>query len=272
MTELFDSKHAIRIAIKASKISDEILIHAYEHHFLEKGNSKIESTSKKSKIDIVTPVDVESQKAIIQVIHSAFPMHRILAEEDRYNITQKKSSPYEWIIDPLDGTLNFVSGNKKFGNMIALQENGKTIIAVMSLPLSHITMYAVLHEGAFINGEKISLSSDKVLSEAYLFSNIIRSAALYPDNSVHSFFPQCALISDTGCIIDMAHSIVTGDADGGYFRSLPLWDVAAPCLFIEEAGGQSDYILDAEKGDMNAILSGSNDIFKDLKGYMLQKI
>src|SRR5438445_12393896 len=116
--------------------------------------------------NMVTDVDRRSERAIVEILHAAFPGHRILAEEGGEGLVRK--SPYRWIVDPLDGTTNFAHGFPAFCVSIGLELEGRIILGVVYDPLHRELFEAQLGGGAFLNGERIRGSTVPTLKKALL--------------------------------------------------------------------------------------------------------
>ncbi len=232
MSDNIDLRQYLEIALKALHASNEILLAGFNQlGYLRNVRTKSHCN------DVVTDVDLQSQKAIVDLIHTQFSSHRFLAEEGEVAHVGK-DSPFRWVVDPLDGTLNFVRGFEQFGTIIALQQEYQTILAVMSLPCKNIIISATRDGGTFLNGQRKTIPSGRPLAEAYLLTNLIQSA-LRNEDGLRVILPSCAHVSGATCVIDVVHKILMGDIDGAYFRSIPQWDVLAGCLAVQEAGGAS---------------------------------
>lgn len=155
------------VAVKAAKEAGKILREGFE------GTVEVSS---KATHDVVTDVDVKSEKRIIEIIKAAFPDHSIRAEESG---TERKNSDYLWIIDPLDGTANFVIGSPFFSVSIALAYRGKVIVGVIYNPILKYLYYAEEGKGAFFNGKRVHVSDRDTLSESFIVSG-----DLYDDKEI----------------------------------------------------------------------------------------
>ena len=144
----------LEVAIKAAKIAGEAL----EYHF----ESALEHEIKGDK-SIVTKADIAAEEVILSQIKENFPGHKIISEEK--GVIDSESS-FVWLIDPLDGTLNFSRGLPNFAVSIAMTENNKTKIAVVYNPITNSLFQAEVGKGAYWNGEKMSVSKLEDLSSS----------------------------------------------------------------------------------------------------------
>ena len=131
---------------------------------------RIDNTEKKSTaIDLLTEADKQSENYIVEKIQNKFSDHSILSEEIGY---LKKNSEYKWVIDPLDGTTNFVHNLPIFAVSIGLQKNNKTILGVVYNPAANKCFYAEANKGAYLNGEIIQTRSNKELSHSLIAEGV----------------------------------------------------------------------------------------------------
>lgn len=237
--------HLIEVSKQAVEVGADILVEQYAkaHH----GEGKLEITTKASAIDLVTQVDGMAQAAIIDVIQKQFPDHRYIAEEAGAENLGDPSSPYEWIIDPLDGTVNFVHGRISFGPMVALQKDGQLLAGAMHLPLLDQWFYGGRGAGAYYNDDIVKLRSTKNLTDAVLNCNLIHRAKEI-DGTLYVSVPPCGSIENYGCAAEELGEILMGHTDGVFFDGIPLWDIAVGFLLIEEAGGKMRYEKKPEGG------------------------
>lgn len=191
----------------------------------------------KGKGDYVTELDRRSEKAIIGRIKEDFPGHIIQAEESGEEI---QKSSYRWIIDPLDGTANYVQGIPVYGVSVALKKESDILIGVVYYPDRDEMFWAEKGEGAFLNGERIRVSSRKDMAYAMLASGFPWRSRHHLDAYMACFkelFLRAAGIRRMGsAAIDLAYT-ACGRFDGFWEMQLGPWDIAAGILLIQEAGG-----------------------------------
>ncbi len=212
--------------------------------FLEKEFTKflhaddLQITTKESATDYVTETDLASQQLIIAVIQKHFPEHRFIAEEEGADTLGNPQSPYEWIIDPLDGTLNFIHKRENFGTIVAVQKDGVLLAGSMELPLLDQRFYGAQGEGALFNDTPIKLRKTKGMTDAILNCNTLRRAVQGNDGIYRASMPYCASIENSGCAAQELGEVLRGKTDGAFFLGIRLWDIACGFLLIEEAGGK----------------------------------
>jgi myo-inositol-1(or 4)-monophosphatase len=193
---------------------------------------------KKEEINLVTEIDKESEKKIVEFIKSKFPHHSILAEEGG---EAKSDSSYKWIIDPLDGTTNYTHSFPVFCVSIALEYKGEVILGVIYDPNFDELFWAEKGKGAFLNGKKISVSKTDKLIKSMLATGFPYNIRENPDNCIEhfvNFLMEAQAIRRLGsAALDLAY-VACGRLDGFWEVNLNPWDVAAGKIIVEEAGGK----------------------------------
>ncbi len=206
------------------------------------GNTKdLNVRSKTSVMDPVTAVDLAAQERIISVISKRFPKHRFLAEEEGADALGDPESPYMWIIDPLDGTNNFIHGKENFGTIVAIAKDDELLAGCMVLPVMGHRFTAAKGQGAFVDGQPVKLRATVGMTDAILSSNITRRAKPDANGILQTSVPVCASLENYGCAAQSIGDILLGGNDGFFYRDLKLWDVAAGFLMLAEAGGKYRY-------------------------------
>ncbi|HDQ45493.1 MAG TPA: inositol monophosphatase [bacterium] len=187
--------------------------------------------------DWITDADHASEEAVIGVIRSAFPDHAIHAEESG---RQPSDTESEWIIDPLDGTANFVQGIPWFTVSVACLHRGRIHTGVVHDPVREETFWAQSGRGAFLNGKSIRVSAKTDLSTAILATGFPwRSKSFLADylESFRTLFSRSAGARRMGSAsLDLAYT-ASGRFDGFWEMRLKPWDIAAGILLVKEAGG-----------------------------------
>ena len=217
------------IAARAAREAGTLLL----RYFNRMENIPVEE---KQANDFVTEVDRASEQIIIQAIRKAYPDHAILAEESG----DHAGNDYLWIIDPLDGTTNYLHGFPQFSVSIALQHRGELVAAVVHDPLRDETFSAHKGGGAYLNEHRIRVSKRKNLHGALLGTGIPYRDPRFVDQY---FGMMKALIKDTAGVrrpgsaaLDFAW-LAAGRIDGFWELGLAQWDFAAGTLLVREAGG-----------------------------------
>jgi len=254
----------LTIAVKAARRAGGIINRASQ-------NLDLLNVTRKSHSDFVSEVDGAAEEAIIKVLLDAYPDHAILAEESGTRGDQEKSE-YQWIIDPLDGTTNFLHGFPKYGVSIALMHRGVLNQAVVYDPTSNDLFVASRGRGAYLNDHRIRVSKRTRLADSLIgtgfpfreFSHIDAYLSMFKD-----LIPRTVGIRRPGsAALDLAY-VAAGRYDGFWEIGLSPWDIAAGCLLITEAGG---LVGDLEGNDTQLqsgnIVAGNPKVF----GQLLQVI
>ena len=190
----------------------------------------------KQAADFVTRVDREAEEAIIRIIREDRPGHSFLAEESIHDVA---STGYRWIIDPLDGTTNFIHGFPVFSVSIALQYQRDVILAVVFDPMRDELFTAMKGRGAFLNGREIRVSATS------LGQGLIATGFPFRDKKMtgpylklfRNLFDRISDFRRAGsAALDLSY-LAAGRCDGFFEIGLSPWDVAAGSLLIREAGG-----------------------------------
>ena len=221
----------LNIAVKAARRAGSIINRAA----LEGGALEVKA---KNKNDFVTQVDKAAEQAIIGVIRTAYPEHRILAEES--GDTPGARPEYLWVIDPLDGTTNYIHGFPQYCVSIALEHKGVLAQAVVYDPGKNELFTASRGRGAFLDDRRIRVSKclqlkDALVGTGFPFKELSR-LDLYL-RQLRTLMTSCAGVRRAGAAaLDLAY-VAAGMLDGFWECKLNPWDVAAGKLLVEEAGG-----------------------------------
>lgn len=249
----------INIAVKAARNSSKIILQAYDRLSSVK-------VDEKSRNDYVTDVDQKSEQEIIATIRKAYPEHSFLAEEGG-EITGNPD--FQWIIDPLDGTANFIHGFPQFAISIAFKHKENIEQAVIFDPLRNELFTASRGEGAQLNERRIRVSPTDRINRALIGTGFpFRHPKIFPRYLQYfaKIAPQVSDLRRAGAAaLDLAY-VAAGRLDGHFELALKPWDIAAGVLLVKEAGGfvsdfagQSDYL---KSGD---IIAGNPKIFDALQ-------
>lgn len=202
------------------------------------GRFNVESKdSSPSGIDIVTDADKASEKFIMDLIGKTFPSHDILTEETE---TRKTGSEYLWIIDPLDGTVNFSHSYPQFGVSIALKRGSDILAGVVFDPIRKEMFWAARGTGAFLNGARIHVTQTGQLLRCILGTGFPYDKAQSDVNNLREFCKVILLVQGMrrsgSAALDLAW-VACGRLDGFWELKLKPWDFAAGIVLVEEAGG-----------------------------------
>lgn len=248
----------LNIAISAARQAGDIII----RHLHEASHLQIHT---KNNNDFFTEVDTKAEKTIINTIHKAYPSHGILAEESGF---QEGDGQSLWIIDPLDGTSNYIHGFPFFSISIALKVKGRLEHGLVYDPLRHECFAASRGRGARLNDKKIRVSKQTQLNASLLATGLpLRDPALAQKYSaiIQNLYGRCAGVRRTGSTaLDLAY-VASGRLDGILKFGLSPWDVAAGALLIKEAGGLVSNVY-GEDDFLNtgSIAAGNPKVFKSL--------
>jgi len=221
----------LNIAVRAARRAGEVIVRSLVR--LE----SLEVTSK-GRNDYVSEIDRSAEREIIEIIHKHYPDHAILAEESG----SSGDNDAVWIIDPLDGTTNFLHGFPVFAVSIAVQLRGKLEIGVIYDPMRQEVFTAARGEGAHLENHRIRVSKQRGLDGALLATGFpYREDEKYADNYFAMFrmlTTMCSGIRRPGAAaLDLAY-VACGRVDGFWEMGLKPWDTAAGTLMIREAGGR----------------------------------
>lgn len=227
--------------MKSEKYIETAILAAKEAGAVHKKyfNQGVAIKTKTTSFDLVTVADIEAEKAVVSVIKGRFPGHNFVAEEHKYENT---GSEYTWIIDPLDGTSNFVYGLPIFCVSIALAKNNQVIAGVVYDPARDELFSAEKGKGAFLNRRKIAVSSMDKLTEALLITGFYydRGNDMVENlEKIRRFlsYPIIGLRRLGAAALDLCY-VASGRASGYWEYNLNPWDFAAGELIVEEAGGK----------------------------------
>ncbi|MFW2456225.1 MULTISPECIES: inositol monophosphatase family protein [Methyloversatilis] len=231
-------------AVKAARRAGQIITRASEDVDLLKVSSKRQN-------DFVTEVDRAAEDAIIGILREAYPDHAILAEESGES---GSSSDYRWIIDPLDGTTNFIHGTPQYAVSIALEHRGQMQSAVVFDPLRNEMFTASRGRGAFLNDRRIRVSRRAKLGEALIGTGFPYRVWDHVDAYLGMFKDMmqktAGLRRPGAAALDLAW-VACGRFDGFFEIGLSPWDIAAGSLLVSEAGGLVGNLL-GETGYMES--------------------
>jgi myo-inositol-1(or 4)-monophosphatase len=201
-------------------------------------NSDFIISQKEGVNNLVTEADHAAEAAILGVIKKNFPGHQVLAEETG---EVKQESGFKWIIDPIDGTVNFAHGIPICCVAVALEKDGEIIMSSVYAPILNELFFAEKGSGAFLNDKKISVSSETSVLRACLVTGFPYTYITMPNGPLEVFsrlIKKGVPVRRLGsAAIDLCW-VACGRFDGFYEHKLEPWDSAAGYLMVEEAGGR----------------------------------
>lgn len=223
------------------------------------------AVTEKQHNDFVTDVDQAAEQAIIEILLNAYPSHAVLAEESGASANLHDENENIWIIDPLDGTTNFIHGYPQYCVSIALQQRGIITQAVIYDPSRNDLFTASKGAGAHLNDKRIRVTKRDKLSDALLGTSLSRANA----KNMDEFLKMFSLMSEKShgvrqggsAALDLAY-LACGYLDGYFIKGLQPWDIAAGSLLVTESGGimgdfsgESDYLYHGN------IIAGNPKVF-----------
>ncbi len=247
----------INIAVRAARRAGNLMMREF---------SRVDSlrVTAKGRKDFVTEVDRAAEREIIDVIRRAHPDHAFIGEETG----EKGTSEYRWIIDPLDGTTNYIHGHPQFGVSVALEVRGRLEHGVVYAPFAQELFTASRGDGALLDGRRIRVSRTRHLGQALLGTGFpIRD----PAQLAHYLPMLKAVIGRShgarrqgSAALDLAW-VAAGRLDGFWELGLQPWDVAAGILLVREAGGMaSDLGGDPSPLTKGDIIAANPGVFNEL--------
>ena len=236
----------LNIMIKASEKASKILIRDF-------GEIEKLQVSKKGPTDFVTNSDLKTEKIIIEELKKAKPNYSIISEEN--GIEDNKDKNNTWIIDPIDGTVNFLHGVPHFAISIALKSNNEIISGIIFDPIKNEMFYAEKNNGAFFNNHRVRVSKKNEINDClFVTGGKIKNELDLPYRK-------------SGCAaLDMAY-VASGRFDGYFQNELNLWDIAAGIILVQEAGGMLNDIDLSINKNIKIIASSS-----DIRPKLLEKL
>lgn len=229
--------------------------------------------SRKGPKDYVTEVDHAAEEAIIDILHTAYPGHGFLGEETGLHPAQGQGegeqAEFQWIIDPLDGTTNFIHGVPIYAVSIALAHRGQVTQAVVYDPSRNELFTASRGGGAFLNDRRVRVSSQIRYHDALLGAHVPRSASGSAGTRFENLLSECAAARRLGStVLDLAY-VAAGRLDGFCGYKLKPWDMAAGSLLVVEAGGLvGDF--EGEQSWMNtgSVVAAAPKLFPQMLGHL----
>ncbi len=265
MQEL-DLSLALKTAQTAAAEGRKVLMHYF---------GQLKKVQEKSFAGLVSEADVESEKVISAILTKPFPGIKVLGEESAFEKNDERVKPDQWVVDPLDGTTNYVHGFHIFCISIGLQWRGRLVVGVIDVPLLDKTYSAVDGQGAFVNGKKMSVSKNQTVRDALL------ATGFFPGNS-GTLREQIRIFSDlvfeargirrAGAAAYDLCLVAEGVFDCFWEPALKPWDAAAGVVLVREAGGVVwDYGgVDYQLGQ-DSLLAGNQKLAEEISA-RIQKV
>ena len=232
----------LNVMIKACEKASKIII----RDFGEVENLQV---SKKGPKDFVTKTDLHVEKILVEELSKSKKNYSFITEES--GIIKKLDKENFWIIDPIDGTTNFLHGIPHFAISIALKSKNEIISGIIFDPIKNEMFYAEKNSGSFFNNQRIRVSKKNSLEEC-----------LFATNHVGTKFTDLN-VRYTGCAaLDLAY-VAAGRFDGYFHNNINIWDIAAGVLLVEEAGGKVNDINSFKLNNID-VRASSNEIHEKM--------
>ena len=229
----------LNIMIKAAEKASKVVIRDF-------GEIENLQVARKGPRDFVTKTDKRVENILIEELSKAKKNFSFLTEESGKIENNDKNQI--WIIDPIDGTTNFLHGIPHFAISIALKIDGELISGLINDPIKNEIFFAEKNDGAYFNNQRIRVSKKNNLEDC-LFSS--------DSNGLKNIFPKLNM-RNTGCAaLDLAY-VGAGRLDGYFHNNIKLWDIAAGILIVKEAGGSINDISKYDDDDINIRAANSN--------------
>lgn len=222
----------IEVCEKSARAGGKLLVDMQDRVTVREKNPK----------DLVTEADLASQEAIKAVIQAAFPDHEFLGEEgfgQSVDLEAKLRAKFCWVVDPLDGTTNYVHRLPSYCVSVALMEDGSPITGVVYDPVADDCYKAVRGGGAWLNGKQIATSRCELLDRALIAASLPADVPRGSPEVVRllEILHRCRALRRLGSAALNLCYTAAGSLDGYWATSVKIWDVAAGLLLVEEAGG-----------------------------------
>ena len=234
----------LNVMIKACEKASKVII----RDFGEVENLQV---SKKGPRDFVTKTDKRAEKILIEELEKARKNYSFITEES--GIINNSNKDCFWIIDPIDGTTNFLHGIPHFAISVALKVNGEIKSGIIFDPIKNEMFYAERNSGSFFNNRRIRVSKKVDLDECLFASN---------HEGVNHVFPNLNMRYSGCAALDLAY-VGSGRLDGFFHNKINIWDIAAGVLIVEEAGGKVNNLNGYNDESINVRASNAN-IYKKM--------
>ena len=229
--------------------------------------------STKGPGDFVTSADRRTEKILIEELQKAHPEYGIVTEES--GILNQSNTKNRWIIDPIDGTMNFLNGIPQFAISVGYEEKGEIKCGVIFNPIANEMFCAEKGNGAYLNNSRIRVSNKKKLKDSLIVTGGPKGSSTIKDKIFSEYINVSKKVSNVrklgSAALDIAY-VACGRFDGYWQRELNFWDIAAGVIILKEAGGFIDF-FDQDKQyplKRNIIASNAN-INDELKDLILKK-
>jgi myo-inositol-1(or 4)-monophosphatase len=232
------------------------------------------SFAEKNPNDFVTDVDRAAEEAVIEVLQKAYPSHAFLGEESGTTGNVNDESEFVWIIDPLDGTTNFIHGFPQYSVSIALQQRGVITLGVVYDPVRNELFTAEKGAGAFLNEKRIRVRKLDRIGGALLGTGYKNGSP----KALEEYLKMYGIMAERShgvrragsAALDLAY-VACGRLDGYYEKNLQAWDIAAGTLLVTEAGGiAGEFNGESNYLQTGHVIAGSPRVFGQMVGLLAE--
>jgi myo-inositol-1(or 4)-monophosphatase len=229
--------------------------------------------SEKGPGDFVTSADKRTEKILINELQKAHPEYGIVTEES--GIINKSNIKNRWIIDPIDGTMNFLNGVPQFAISIGYEEEGEIKSGVIFNPIANEMFCAEKGNGAYLNNSRIRVSNKKKIKDALIVTGGPKGASKIKDKIFNEYINVSKNVSSVrkfgSAALDVAY-VACGRFDGYWQREISYWDIAAGIIILKEAGGFVTFFEEETNFPLKKnILATNSNIHEELKGLINKK-
>ena len=229
--------------------------------------------SAKGPGDFVTSADKRTEKILIEELQKAHPEYGIISEE--VGIINKTNVNNRWIIDPIDGTMNFLNGIPQFAISIGYEENQEIKCGVIFNPIMNEMFCAEKGNGAYLNNSRIRVSNKKKIKDALLVTGGPKGSSIIKDKIFSEYIKVSNNVSNVrkfgSAALDMAY-VACGRFDGYWQRELNYWDIAAGIIILKEAGGFVDFFEEDKRLPLKKnVLATNSNIHEELRDLINKK-
>lgn len=243
--------------ILAAKNASKVLLKHYK---------KVAAIKQKPNKSLVTDADMAANRAIISALKKSFPGYSILSEESE---PRDRNSDFKWVIDPLDGTHNFIHKIPIFGTSIALVYRNEPVLGIIHFPMLNITSIAEKGKGSFSNGKRLKVSAKKTLDHSFVLCEFAYANRKEKTAFLEKLAHKTIDIRNFGSAIYSLWLIAAGKCDGYVLLSSHEWDVAAGFLIVEEAGGKiTDLKGGKRKLSQDKFIISNGKVHRELLSYV----
>lgn len=263
---MVDIKKALKVAEQASNLGSKVLLDYF---------GQLTKVSEKNQAGLVSEADIESEKVITRYLRKHFPDIPVLGEEESFSnqgerLAQSKKQKTLWLIDPLDGTTNYIHKLPFYCVSIGLQVDGALVLGLCEVPAMKLTYKAIRDGGAFCNNKPIRVSDRKKLKDSLLATGFSSTASARKQVDIFgSLINKVRGIRRIGSAAFDLCLVASGTFDAYWEKNLSPWDTAAGTVIVREAGGVVTSFDDDQYSPFdNSIIAGNPTIHKVLRKHI----